>query len=321
MAKKKFVLPDDVEIDLTGGNLSIRFDGDVVLHQSLGARIGTIEASGNVELHLAEIHGTILSGGKISFPVATKVDAERIVGRDVDLTSGASLKVKAVQASKTIKIGPSKITCDVLIAPRVSLDPNTTGRVTVIESGSEWGPSKIKGGLSVADYDEIIGDSEEFLRSRGIGELEDAPLEPIEIPAADEAETEADIDDIDEEEEPETALSDEDIGDPVTLEVSDLMELEPVEEEPEVDDGPPDELQRQLQDALNRIVACYDGAELPGAVAQLQTMVKGKQYAQLKLEITEVWNGLLGFHQQKGIRPHHQVTHAFNVIHGLVQTV
>ncbi|MEN0063087.1 MAG: hypothetical protein AAGA48_13110 [Myxococcota bacterium] len=80
------------------------------------------------------------------------------------------------------------------------------------------------------------------------------------------------------------------------------------------------ELHQRLSDALGRIVACYEGADLPPAVQQLRKLVERRDYETLRADITDVWNGLLGFHHKRGIRPHHQVTHAFNVIHGLVQT-
>jgi len=82
-------------------------------------------------------------------------------------------------------------------------------------------------------------------------------------------------------------------------------------------DGDEDTLFAPLTEALKRITSCYDD-ELPPPVETLQTLIEARDYATLRSQITDVWTGLLGYHQQKGIRPHHQVTHAFNVIHGLV---
>ncbi|MCA9573404.1 MAG: hypothetical protein KC656_36460, partial [Myxococcales bacterium] len=74
----------------------------------------------------------------------------------------------------------------------------------------------------------------------------------------------------------------------------------------------------RLKEALDRITACYEGMDLPPAVSELRSLVNDGDMEALAANITAVWNGLLGFHQKRGIRPHHQVTHAFNVIHSLV---
>jgi hypothetical protein len=99
-----------------------------------------------------------------------------------------------------------------------------------------------------------------------------------------------------------------------------LDDLEPLMEQALAGQGANDDLQHRLVDALARINASYDSADLPPAVEELRHLVEQRDYASLRQSITEIWNGLLGFHQKRGIRPHAQVTHAFNVIHGLLQT-
>jgi hypothetical protein len=110
----------------------------------------------------------------------------------------------------------------------------------------------------------------------------------------------------------------EDVDDPLSLSLDDL---EPVMEEA-LGGGTPDgdeDLHQRLSEGLARITASYDPADLPPAVEELRHLIEEKDYAALRQNITEIWNGLLGFHQKRGIRPHPQVTHAFNLIHGLVQ--
>ena len=74
-----------------------------------------------------------------------------------------------------------------------------------------------------------------------------------------------------------------------------------------------------MTDAAGRITSCYEGTDVPPAVTELQLLIEQGNLEALRSNITEVWNGLLSFHQKRGIRPHHQVTHAFNVIHSLIQ--
>ena len=110
----------------------------------------------------------------------------------------------------------------------------------------------------------------------------------------------------------------EDVEDPLSLSLDDLEPLVEAVEAGVTEET--NDLQQRLNDALGRITACYEGSDLPPAIEELRSLVEHRDYDGLRQSITEVWNGLLGFHQKRGIRPHHQVTHAFNVIHGLVST-
>ena len=176
------------------------------------------------------------------------------------------------------------------------------------------------GGFSLAEYEDLFGDATGFLAERGVEPLADwaptkgseddeAEQEEEEKPgAAEGAEDDLELDIA--EAAPAPPQEEEDIDDPLSLSVEDLTFVEENDE---------DTLFPQLNDAVGRILGCYEGEELPPAVAQLKKLVESRDYKSLRDSITEVWNGLLAFHQQRGIRPHHQVTHAFNVIHGLLQ--
>lgn len=338
-----FVLPAGVDVDLSGDALSIRYSGDVELEQTFGRVVGDVRAGGDLTIRMDAIHASHLrSGGKLV--VTGKIDADHIHGREVHLGS-ADVKCRAVSADERIVIGPAKLAVDVIIAPEIVLDPKCSGRVTVIESHNDPGPTKIKGGFSLAEFEETVGaDPIEYLAERGLRPLEDAPPQravrheepavraPEPVPAAatppmavtrtaTPAPTNTHSHTIERpkpaipapqpQQQPQPAV-DEDTSDPLSLSVDDL---EPVAEPEPVDD----ELHPKLMDAVKRIAACYEGKETPPAVNQLRDLVESRDYDKLRENITEVWNGLLGFHQKKGIRPHHQVTHAFNVIHGLVQ--
>jgi hypothetical protein len=361
-----FVLPAGVDVDLSGDALSIRYSGDVELEQTLGRTLGDVRSGGDLTVRMDSVHaGHLRSGGKLV--ITGKIDADHIHGREVHLGS-ADIKCRAISADERIVIGPAKLAVDVIIAPEIFLDPKCSGRVTVIESHNDPGPTKIKGGFSLAEFEETVGaDPIEYLAERGLRPLEDAPApraprqeepppvarrvsEPPEIPLVEARRAEPPV----RAPEPVPAAAtppmaaartatpppsnthsptierpkptipapqpqhqpqppvEEDTSDPLSLSVDDL---EPVAEPEPIDD----ELHPKLMDAVKRIAACYEGKETPPAVNQLRDLVESRDYDKLRENITEVWNGLLGFHQKKGIRPHHQVTHAFNVIHGLVQ--
>lgn len=303
MAKKQFRLPADIELDLSGDGLVVRYDGDVVLEQTFGRPLAAVEAGGDLTLSLPVVNGTITAGGKLE--IAGDVDADTLTGGDIVLTGG-TIKARAISASSSITIGAADLKVDVILAPQISMSAGAKGRVTVIESANEREPNKIKGGFSLAEYEELFGDSSGFLAERGVAPLGGA-REPAR-PARAGSSTRGGDDELTEEVDESEVEAKTDQGDEISLADSDLQVIDE-----------DDELFTRLADAVGKIVACYQNDDAPPSVVELQALVVARDLPGLKANITEVWNGLLGHHQQRGIRLHHQVTHAFNVIHGLLQ--
>jgi len=318
MSENTFVLPADVVLTTSGDTLTLRYPGNVVLEQDLGLDQLNIDVGGDLDVNLGRVSGTLRAGGVLG--VAGMVDGGTLHGAEVQL-GDAEIRCRAISATERIIVGRAKLQVDVIIAPQIEIDSAASGRVTVIESDNERGPTKIKGGFSLEEYESVLGgDVVQFLAERNVAPLGEIPP-PAETPEPPRATVRtadavvprtAPVFQIEEEEE--------DIDDPLSLSTDDLVLVQPevVEtEEVEVDEVE-DELFQALTDAVARIIACYEET-VPPPVEQLQDMVARRDYAALREDITEVWNGLLGYHQQRGIRPHHQVTHAFNVIHGLLQ--
>lgn len=302
MAKRPaFVLPEALGLDLDDRTLSIRHDGDVVIEQALGRSLGVVEAAGDVTIRLAKITGTIRAGGTVT--LEGDVAATSIQGGAVVIGS-QSVSCKAISARERITIGAAKLQVDAILAPHIDLDANASGRVKVIQSDNERPANKIKGGFSLADYEDMFGDSEQFLADLGL----DAPPAAPAPRHVDEAE---EVVELTPTAQPSRADDTEEVDDPLSLSLDDL---EPIADE----QNAADENRAKLRDALSRITACYEGTDLPPAVSELRSLIEDDDMQALSTNITSVWNGLLGFHQKRGIRPHHQVTHAFNVIHSLV---
>lgn len=323
MGKRAFTLPEGLKLRFADDRIDLEFDGDVEIEQSLGRRLGTVVATGDLTVKLDEITGDLQAGGVLR--LTGEIDAGNLHAREVVL-GRQSIRVRAISALERITIGAANIHADVIIAPEVNIDPKAQGRVTVIESQNDRNATKIKGGFTLADYEDMFGNSEEFLTQRGvvpIGETPPVPGPSTSVaptptappapprsasvkPAPQRTHTPAPA--------PARRDDEEDTDDPLSLSLDDL---EPLVEQ----SGSPtnDEMHGRLSEALGRITACYEGTDLPPAVMELKDLVEQRDYDALRQNITEVWNGLLGFHQKRGIRPHHQVTHAFNVIHGLVQ--
>lgn len=301
MAKSPaFVLSEATGLELDDSTLSIRHGGDVVIEQSLGRDLGTVQAGGDLTIRLPRITGTLEATGTVRL-IGT-IDAVSIKGARIIL-GDQDVKCRAISATEQIRIGAASLKVDAILAPRIELDPNASGRVTVIQSNNERSATKIKGGFSLADYEDMFGDSASFLADRGLA----APDENASPPSMPEEEELVQLT-------PTAEPADDDgeeVDDPLSLSLDDLEPLAEVKD-------PNDSVRKNLQDALDRILGCYEGNDLPPAVSELRELIHDGDLEALAANITAVWNGLLGFHQKRGIRPHHQVTHAFNVIHSLV---
>lgn len=298
--RPRFILPTELKLEITPQGIDIEYDGDVELEQDLGRGLHRVIASGDLTVKLRKVTGNLHCGGTLR--IQGDIDAEHIHGREVVL-GRQNVRCTSISADERITVGAASLTVDAIIAPEINLDPKAAGRVTVIESNNERGATKIKGGFSVADYDDMFGNADEFLAQRGLQRLGEAGPAPGRAVVSGTPE-------------PAEVTEEEDTSDPLSLSLDDLEPLVEADE-PKIDNG---EMQQRLSDALGRITACYEGADLPPAIEELRDLVQQRDYDALRQNITEVWNGLLGFHQKRGIRPHHQVTHAFNIIHNLVQT-
>jgi len=310
-----FTLPSGLELDMSGDTLDISYDGDIYIESDLGRPLGKVRAGGDLTVKLTKVTGDLEAQGEVH--IQGEIEATRLHGRTIVLGRQRA-RCTTITATQTITIGASELKVDAIVAPEIRLDPKASGRVTVIESLNDRGATKIKGGFSVADYDDMFGNAEEFLAERGV-----EPLDRSAVPmsaGAKAPEVEDDEEDISDEQTVMTNIpaddDEEDVDDPLSLSLDDL---EPLMEEALAGASGNEDLHQRLSDGLARITASYDPSDLPPAVEELKHLIVEKDYPALRQNITEIWNGLLGFHQKRGIRPHPQVTHAFNLIHGLVQ--
>jgi hypothetical protein len=310
-APTPLVLPPGLQLELTDRALVIRAEGDVVLGQTLGRRRVDITSGGDLHVALPEVRGDLRCSGRLTLDGA--VEAEHLEAREIVLTD-APVRARAITASEQITIGAARLTVDIIIAPEIIIDPRATGRVTVIESLNEREPTRIKGGFSLAEYEELFGDTDAFLEARGAQRLPGRP-DPEPMPYIEDLDELEDLPPLDDESDEVTIarlVDDEDVGDPVSIAAEDL-EVVPD------DDLLNDPSFHKLDEALRRIEACYPG-DTPPSLAQLRALVYHRDRQELRAGLTDVWNGVLGFHMQRGTRPNPQVTHTFKVIHGLVQS-
>lgn len=309
------VIPEGLELELVDDALRLRFDGDAHIMHSAGKRVTSIRVTGDLVLALPSVSGSVVVGGKLS--IFGDFEAGAIHAGEIEI-GGGNVKCRSITASERITVGASELAVDAIMAPEIVLDPKTHGRVTVIESQNARNATRIKGGFSLADYEDMFGPADTFLAERGLIRLEAGQLLPE--PAAEanptppkakakpskapKAEPEPAAEPAIEDEEP--------VDDPLSLSFEDLEPLA------ETGDNERIETNNKLTDAMERILACYEGGELPPSISDLREIIEASDHERLATHVTDIWNALLSFHQKRGIRPHHQVTHAFNLIHSLV---
>jgi hypothetical protein len=159
-------LTAEVDLDLSDPlAFDLRYPGSVALEQTFGRRVGELEVGGDLETRLEVLTGTVRAGGKMT--IRGDVDAATLHARELHL-AGGTIRARALSASERIVIGPGDLKVDVILAPHIEIHPETTGRVTIIESYNKRGPTKIKGGFSLAEYEELFGESQAYLDARGV---------------------------------------------------------------------------------------------------------------------------------------------------------
>jgi hypothetical protein len=181
-----FVIPAGVRLRAGAKGVTVEYSGDVVLEAPIGgdverlsSREGSVTLRGRVQVERVEApNGTVLVEGPLQ--------ADSIYGDIVEIAA-SQFQVRAVRGRRRIVVGAVRISADVLMAPRIDIDPKATGRVTIVECHNEPGPNGIKGGFSVAEYGDLLGDALKFLAERGLEPIEPAPAveeTPIPPPAA-----------------------------------------------------------------------------------------------------------------------------------------
>lgn len=287
-AKPDFTIPEGASLTIEGGAAHLKYPGTLHLHGSLGADVGSIEVEGDLYVHVSDLSGTSLfAAGHIE--VLHALEADNVHGRTVRLSEGP-VRCRSISADAKMVIAALEIRVDALVAPHIDIDPGTSGRATVLECLNEVGGSKVKGCFSLEDYEDAFGETDAFLNERGLSRPE--PLEEdVSLP-------------------PHPSSAEAMAAKATPAQVHDTVDLSEIRIAPSRDP--------RIDRAFKKIVDAY-GDEFPDVLVEMRGLIEAGAYHGLKDKINPIWESLLSYHQQAGIRPHHRVTHAFNLIHGLVQ--
>ena len=143
-----------------GGNVAVHGE---IQAEEVTAPAGSVALSGShriKKVHAAEdlsiegtLRGTQLKGGLV------KLNAER-------------LEVGAIEGALRVDLGEGTYKVEVVIAPHIEVHPKSEGRINVIESNNELGPTNLKGRFRLAEYAEFTGiDPHTFLQEREVRSL------------------------------------------------------------------------------------------------------------------------------------------------------
>jgi hypothetical protein len=173
-----FILPDGLSLALGGNSLVIRHDGDVVLEQSLGRKLSRVEAGGDLTLRFGPITGVLRAEGKLT--IEGDVDAQELRADVIEL-GPHEIKARSIVARTRVTIGRASLDVDVIVAPEVIIDAEATGRVRIVDCLNERPALRVRGCLSLEEFEQDFGGAGEFLARRGV-----LPINPLPSDTADE---------------------------------------------------------------------------------------------------------------------------------------
>jgi hypothetical protein len=326
-------IPAELELDLSDPHtIDLRYPGDVTLGQTFGRQLGSVWAGGDLTLEVPNVTGTCVAQGVLR--ISGDVDATRLTGRELHLT-GNSIRARALSATERIVIGAARLKVDVIIAPVIEIHSKASGRVTVIESLNDRSPTKIKGGFTLTEYDELFGDAVDFLSQRGVAPLDSLQtldqFDDLEVlPEGALEEVEAEI----------IELQDSETLEPSTLDILpaelDLNEetgivedaaplppraptpmLPPLTERITLEDPVAIAWYGKVDDVVTDIEVAY-GDRAPAPMAELIRVVASRRQEALTHGLVAVWRDVVRHHRQtrEPLKP--QVSHGFRVLNDLV---
>jgi len=154
---------------------SIAISGEVQVDRisaKESAQLGGKVQAKHIEANRIEVLEGELSASRIeareSIDLRGIITANHISAPTIVISEG-HLEAKAIEASKSVTLGAAELFVDIVIAPQVTVDPHTRGRVAVIESDNDLGPNGLRGAFRLDEFAEFTKqDPEAFLADRGV---------------------------------------------------------------------------------------------------------------------------------------------------------
>lgn len=321
---RALVIPSGIRIEVDGEALSIGNQGDVVIRGQVSFQLKRLfSEEGSVVLESA----TPLTLSRVEAPngdirLKGSITVQSLVGRRVALLGG-NLTVRQIVADQEVYLSGDSLQADMVLAPRVDIDPRLKGRATVMESKNDIGPNMLKGGFRLDEYLEIFPGGKDLLEqypdvkarldgwgnasasadSSILAELSapapkaEAPAEasprrretsnePIEISSAEvDGNAKSAQDD---------GSDDSDDDNDTPRESGKLMDI--------------DELYQHMSDSFLKIIGSYSDVKLPPPLSTLEELIEERKFDAMKKQLTSLWNELLQYHKREGLHISNAVT-------------
>jgi cytoskeletal protein CcmA (bactofilin family) len=120
--KGSVAISGDVQVDRISAKESVQLSGKVQAKHIEGNRIEVLEG----ELSAGQIQA------RESIDLRGSITANHIGAPSVVISEG-HLEAKAIEGSTSVNLGAVELFVDIVMAPRVTVDPHTRGRVALIE--------------------------------------------------------------------------------------------------------------------------------------------------------------------------------------------
>lgn len=296
-------IPEGAVFEMEADGLVIGFKDDVIIRGNIAHRLKKVFSdSGTIEIRsVNELVVESIETKRGSIVIAGAVRAKSVKGAKISLLEG-SLNARSINAEQSINLQGGHIEADLVMSPQVTVSQQVRGRATVIECQNELGPHALKGGFKMAEFLEMMPSAQKVIQSeashmpalaRAAGESGNWSARVVDetgtvqtggaSPAAEPSEESTS-------------------GDGNWMEhAADGGAAEaPVEEPP-----PPEEPQRPafhsaLSEMCEQITKVYAAQKLqpPPPIARLAQLVDQGEYANVKAQLTTIWNQLIQFHKE-----------------------
>ena len=158
----------EVKVDRISAKESVQLSGKVQANHIEANRIEVMDG----ELTASQV------AGREALDLRGNIVANHLGAPTVSINDG-QVQAKAIEASTSVALGAAELFVDIVMAPEVTVDPHTRGRVAVIESQNDLGPNGLRGAFRLEEFAEFTGqNSDDFLAERGVNGLGSVPATP-----------------------------------------------------------------------------------------------------------------------------------------------
>lgn len=340
--EKSLVIPSGFKMHVENDGVVIGNEGNVFIEGKLNLKVTTLfSRDGSVFLNSKES----VSISRIEAPCGDVVlsgvfNIDTISAKNIKFTEG-QLNARFLIAQEHAVITGNSLRVDVLLAKNVELGNNVKGRVTVLESENETGPSQLKGCFHIDEYLEIfpsganlieqVPELANYLKNNSAlnniksqnklpnpanqthQQQEKNPLPSGNIVLNRESESEIDVLTLTE------SLTSNLPDAKVDTIPTDPSEIDPIAIALQPDDSANEATYSKLYEHFLKISACYKESKYPPPIISIEKLIEERRFELLRKQLTGLWNELLQYHKREGLHLSNPVTQNIQEIKKILQ--